>query len=125
MTQYIDFRMRNGLIRLVLVIFLAIALPASAFADWIGHAAQKSGTESIDRQERHLGAVSARLHPPQHLPAPASRLSYEPTAAAMPEPYLLPGLAALFYPLIVKLLKRLLLYPLKYTSNYVASAFGS
>ncbi|QWU13506.1 hypothetical protein SAMN04487895_103175 [Paenibacillus sophorae] len=124
MTQYIDLRTRNGLIRLALAIILAFALPTSAFVDWSSQAAQENGTKGIEQQERHFAVTSARLHPQQHFPAALSRLPYEQTALVSLEPYLLPLLFALFYPLIYNLLKRLLLYPLKFTSNYVVFTFG-
>ncbi|AIQ12691.1 hypothetical protein [Paenibacillus durus] len=124
MTQYIDLRTRTGLIRLALAIILAFALPASVFMDWSSQAAQEKGTKGIEQQERHFAVSSARLHPKQHFPLTLSRLPYEQTALIALKPYLLPLLFALFYPVIYNLLKRLLLYPLKFTSNYVVFTFG-
>ncbi|AKG34549.1 hypothetical protein [Paenibacillus durus] len=124
MTQYIDLRTRTRLIRLALAIILACALPVSAFMVWSSQTAEEKGTQGIEHQERHFAVSSARLHPPQHVPYALSRLPYELTAHASLELYLLPLLFALFYPLIYNLLKRLLLYPLKFTSNYVVFPFG-
>ncbi|WP_025692526.1 hypothetical protein [Paenibacillus zanthoxyli] len=125
MTQYIDLRTRTRLIRLAFAIILACALPASVFVDWSSQTAEEKGTKGIEQQERHFAVSPARLHPQQHVPFALSRLSYEQTALASLELYLLPLLFALFYPRIYNLLKRLLLYPLKFTSNYVVITFGS
>ncbi|BCG58994.1 hypothetical protein [Paenibacillus sp. URB8-2] len=120
MTQYIDRNARNGLIRLALAILLALALPAFAVVDWNSPSAQDNAAKGIEKQAHHFAVTSARQHPHPHFPGALSRLPIEQSYPAELKPYALPLLFGLFYPLIYNLLKRLLLYPLKYTSNYVA-----
>ncbi|NGM83292.1 hypothetical protein G5B47_12785 [Paenibacillus sp. 7124] len=119
MSLYIDRNARSGLIRLVLALLLALVLPASATFDWHSPLAQDSAAKGIEKQAHHFASTSARQHPKPHIPGTLPLLPVEQDSQTGPNPGLVPLRSALFYPIIYNLLKRLLLNPLKFTSNYV------
>lgn len=119
MSLYIDRNARCGLIRLVLALLLALAFPVSDTVDWHNPLVKDSAAKGIEKQAHHFAATSARQHPKPHIPGTLPLLPVEQDSQTSPNHGLIPLRSALFYPIIYNLLKRLLLNPLKYTSNYV------
>jgi hypothetical protein len=107
---------------LPLRIALVLVLSFSLSTVWSGglSAEQERETYGLERYElKFIAPVRANT---QHsVPASVVRLSHHGNALTVTAEPPLPVLCVSFFPIIYIILKRLLLYPLKYTSHFVAA----
>jgi hypothetical protein len=83
------------------------------------NAGQEQGPNNIERSE-HKMAQPARVHSPVLKSGPGSHIAHLGNIAAGQPKIPAPVSCVLLIPIIYITLKRLLLQPLKYTSNYVS-----
>ncbi|GGF85013.1 hypothetical protein GCM10010912_32840 [Paenibacillus albidus] len=105
-------------VQTVLIVVMTFSFP-SLNVEALHSSVQEQKAYEPDHSDRKV-IKHNRVH--YHSPGPLalSRITYPVNTFEVPSALLLPVLCVSFLPLIYKFLKRLLLYPLKFTSHFVA-----
>jgi hypothetical protein len=119
MVRYVGRNALVWLLNMMLVIVLSLSLPPVWSSQSFHGNGQETESYESERYERK-SMPPARLKHYNGVIIPAFKPSLLGNTLPAPEDVILPVLCILFCPLIYKLLLRLWLEPLKFTSNFVA-----